>query len=301
MGGTPSITTFETTAVWLILELFVSCSKAIWLKAGTLVPSIVQIAPSHGVSKPGYYLGGPCGSIHDLHRHKGIATRERCTAANEQDQLLELQLRDSQDSVPANVEGMDWLRSLEEDSELTLTLRGKPPSLKSVKQLRPPNGLQCAWPSKGNSIFFLLRSSTDGSLVKSVNGYGPNRYQVWCGSRTVNDDLEKAFASYEHVFCFVMFRREMRGINMAEASLLQERTIIQSSDGSRKDKLKKGEESFSVDEYSMFKQDNKHLGSSGAGTYRQHMHGEMQDKKHLGLEHTVSICMAQPDETHFGL
>lgn len=37
----------------------------------------------------------------------------------------------------------------------------------------------------------------------------------------------------------------------------QERTIIQSSDGSRKDKLKKGEESFSVDEYSMFKQDNK--------------------------------------------
>ncbi|CAK8996336.1 unnamed protein product [Durusdinium trenchii] len=37
----------------------------------------------------------------------------------------------------------------------------------------------------------------------------------------------------------------------------EERTIIQSSDGSRKDKLKKGEESFSVDEYSMFKQDNK--------------------------------------------
>ena len=41
---------------------------------------------------------------------------------------------------------------------------------------------------------------------------------------------------------------------------LQERTIIQSSDGSRKDKLKKGEESFSVDEYSLFKQDNKFLG-----------------------------------------
>jgi len=40
----------------------------------------------------------------------------------------------------------------------------------------------------------------------------------------------------------------------------QERTIIQSSDGSRKDKLKKGEESFSVDEYSLFKQDNKFLG-----------------------------------------
>ena len=42
---------------------------------------------------------------------------------------------------------------------------------------------------------------------------------------------------------------------------LQERTIIQSSDGSRKDKLKKGEESFSVDDYSLFKQDNKLLGS----------------------------------------
>lgn len=37
----------------------------------------------------------------------------------------------------------------------------------------------------------------------------------------------------------------------------EERTIIQSSDGSRKDKLKKGEESFSVDDYSLFKQDNK--------------------------------------------
>eukprot|EP00440_Ansanella_granifera_P012208 gb/GFBE01013272.1/.p1 GENE.gb/GFBE01013272.1/~~gb/GFBE01013272.1/.p1 ORF type:complete len:325 (+),score=117.34 gb/GFBE01013272.1/:1-975(+) len=37
----------------------------------------------------------------------------------------------------------------------------------------------------------------------------------------------------------------------------EERTIIQSSDGSKKDKLKKGEESFSVDEYSMFKSDNQ--------------------------------------------
>ncbi|CAE7652475.1 cdc37 [Symbiodinium microadriaticum] len=37
----------------------------------------------------------------------------------------------------------------------------------------------------------------------------------------------------------------------------EERTIIQSSDGSRKDKLKKGEESFSVDDYTLFKTDNK--------------------------------------------
>jgi len=37
----------------------------------------------------------------------------------------------------------------------------------------------------------------------------------------------------------------------------EERTIINSGDGSRKDKLKKGEESFSVDEYSIFKDDNK--------------------------------------------
>eukprot|EP00930_Biecheleria_cincta_P099080 TRINITY_DN90734_c0_g1_i1.p1 TRINITY_DN90734_c0_g1~~TRINITY_DN90734_c0_g1_i1.p1 ORF type:complete len:328 (-),score=95.35 TRINITY_DN90734_c0_g1_i1:120-1103(-) len=39
----------------------------------------------------------------------------------------------------------------------------------------------------------------------------------------------------------------------------EERTIIQSSDGSRTDRLKKGEESFSVDEYSMFKTDNKKI------------------------------------------
>jgi len=39
----------------------------------------------------------------------------------------------------------------------------------------------------------------------------------------------------------------------------EERTIIQSCDGSRSDKLKKGEESFSVDEYSMFKTDNKSI------------------------------------------
>mmetsp|Transcript_41858 Transcript_41858/g.126711 ORF Transcript_41858/g.126711 Transcript_41858/m.126711 type:complete len:325 (-) Transcript_41858:257-1231(-) len=37
----------------------------------------------------------------------------------------------------------------------------------------------------------------------------------------------------------------------------EERTIIQSSDGSRKDKHKKGEESFCVDDFSMFKSDNK--------------------------------------------
>lgn len=36
----------------------------------------------------------------------------------------------------------------------------------------------------------------------------------------------------------------------------EERTIIHSSDGSRKDRTKKGEE-FSVDEFTMFKQDNK--------------------------------------------
>jgi cell division cycle protein 37 len=38
-----------------------------------------------------------------------------------------------------------------------------------------------------------------------------------------------------------------------------ERTIIHSVDGSRKDTRKKGQESFSVDEYTMFKQDNEDL------------------------------------------
>ena len=49
-------------------------------------------------------------------------------------------------------------------------------------------------------------------------------------------------------------------VSIISTHATQERTIIQSSDGSRKDKLKKGEESFSVDEYSLFKQDNKFLG-----------------------------------------
>lgn len=39
----------------------------------------------------------------------------------------------------------------------------------------------------------------------------------------------------------------------------EERTIIQSGDGSRVDRTKKGEESFSVDEYDMFKTDHKRL------------------------------------------
>jgi len=39
----------------------------------------------------------------------------------------------------------------------------------------------------------------------------------------------------------------------------EERTIIQSMDGSKKDKVKKGEESFCVDDYSQFKSDNKHI------------------------------------------
>mmetsp|Transcript_59065 Transcript_59065/g.149637 ORF Transcript_59065/g.149637 Transcript_59065/m.149637 type:complete len:331 (+) Transcript_59065:83-1075(+) len=39
----------------------------------------------------------------------------------------------------------------------------------------------------------------------------------------------------------------------------EERTIIHSSDGSRKDTTRKGEESFSIDEYAMYKQDNRAL------------------------------------------
>jgi len=39
----------------------------------------------------------------------------------------------------------------------------------------------------------------------------------------------------------------------------EERTIISRSDGSKKDRVKKGEESFSVDEYSQFKVDNQQL------------------------------------------
>lgn len=40
-------------------------------------------------------------------------------------------------------------------------------------------------------------------------------------------------------------------------TVVEERTIIQSNDGTKTDRLKKGEESFSVDDYSVFKSENK--------------------------------------------
>ena len=58
-------------------------------------------------------------------------------------------------------------------AELTLQLGRPTPEVKSLAQLKPPFGQKP--PSRQNSIFFLLRSSTDLSFIKSVNGYGPNK------------------------------------------------------------------------------------------------------------------------------
>ena len=79
-----------------------------------------------------------------------------------------------------------------------------------MAQLKAPFGQRS--PCKENSIFFLLRSSTDSSLIKSVNGYGPNELQVWSSSGAVVDRLKKAFERYEHVFCFAMYHGCMWGL-----------------------------------------------------------------------------------------
>mmetsp|Transcript_6212 Transcript_6212/g.14419 ORF Transcript_6212/g.14419 Transcript_6212/m.14419 type:complete len:323 (-) Transcript_6212:61-1029(-) len=52
-------------------------------------------------------------------------------------------------------------------------------------------------------------------------------------------------------------RRPLHVENLCHVA--EERTIIHSSDGSRKDKLKKGEESFSIDEYTMYKEQHQAL------------------------------------------
>lgn len=82
--------------------------------------------------------------------------------------------------------------------------------MKSLAQLKPPFGQKP--PSRQNSIFFLLRSSTDLSFIKSVNGYGPNKLQVWSSSGSVVERLKKAFEHYEHVFCFAMYQGCMWGL-----------------------------------------------------------------------------------------
>jgi len=95
-------------------------------------------------------------------------------------------------------------------AELTLQLGRPTPEVKSLAQLKPPFGQKP--PSRQNSIFFLLRSSTDLSFIKSVNGYGPNKLQVWSSSGSVVERLKKAFEHYEHVFCFAMYQGCMWGL-----------------------------------------------------------------------------------------
>eukprot|EP00439_Symbiodinium_sp_Y106_P059933 s727_g8.t2 len=62
-----------------------------------------------------------------------------------------------------------------------------------------------------------------------------------------------------------------------------ERTIIQSGDGSKKDRLKKGEE-FSVDEYTMFKQDNQRLLDKFAEADWETSEGLLKEYGHILME-----------------
>lgn len=103
-----------------------------------------------------------------------------------------------------------FFTSAQAASEMILLVSRKATSIvKSLGQLRPP--FRQKFPSKDNSIFFVLRSSTDLSFIKSVNGFGPEQIQVWSSSGKVNHRLKEAFDLYEHVFCFAMFGDRMWG------------------------------------------------------------------------------------------
>lgn len=64
----------------------------------------------------------------------------------------------------------------------------------------------------------------------------------------------------------------------------EERTIIQSSDGSKKDKLKKGEESFSIDEYGQFKIDNKKIFEDFENADWEQSHSMLMEYGHILME-----------------
>jgi len=90
---------------------------------------------------------------------------------------------------------------------------------------------------------------------------------------TDKGDLEKA-AKLEG-------RRPLHVDNVCRVA--EERTIIQSGDGSKKDRLKKGEE-FSVDEYTMFKQDNQRLLDKFAEADWETSEGLLKEYGHILME-----------------
>eukprot|EP00440_Ansanella_granifera_P039586 gb/GFBE01042938.1/.p1 GENE.gb/GFBE01042938.1/~~gb/GFBE01042938.1/.p1 ORF type:complete len:328 (+),score=117.83 gb/GFBE01042938.1/:1-984(+) len=74
----------------------------------------------------------------------------------------------------------------------------------------------------------------------------------------INEEIKRLEAKGETEKAKKMENKRPLHVNNV-CHVTEERTIIQSSDGSKKDRLKKGEESFSVDEYSMFKTDNQRI------------------------------------------
>jgi len=73
----------------------------------------------------------------------------------------------------------------------------------------------------------------------------------------------------------------------------EERTIIHSGDGSKSDRIKKGEESFSVDDYSLFKQDNKAI-------FDRFLHADWETSRSLLMEYG-HILMAEYANSYFML
>ena len=111
----------------------------------------------------------------------------------------------------AHASGEDLLKLLfpAKGSQVTLVLGTPTWTVRSLRQLKGDGREQ---PSERNSIFFLLRAGADSSPIKSTQGYGEERYQVWLSTKSVTDELMKAFNHYDHVFGFVVCHKRFWGI-----------------------------------------------------------------------------------------
>ena len=100
------------------------------------------------------------------------------------------------------------LRQDPEMPEIVLRIRRTRAELKCLRQLKP--AYKQMQPCPANSTFFLLRSSTDGSLRLSVIGFGD--HQVWSSTIERNQAFEKEFQHKQHVFFLMVYRGEFRGL-----------------------------------------------------------------------------------------
>ena len=78
----------------------------------------------------------------------------------------------------------------------------------SLPHLIPPPTFER--PSKKNSTCFLLRSSTDGSLIRSVQGY--KGHQCWSSSPKGNLTFEDALLHHDHVFFIFLYGSMIWGV-----------------------------------------------------------------------------------------